>query len=670
MFKFYLNGTLINDTPDKWDAIDTSIKRDDISGILLYDSNLRFTTYGGQDLYIALKAKWDTDRFGESTFDVYQRAGSAGYLLIHAGTIFHSDLEFNLINGSINFKTEDRGFYAMVNNNKNIEVNLDQNLSKNEVNIGGCPSFLLEVHKVSNGTYYAAKRQAFKVYDVLEYLIRFMSDDRMGFQSETFGAGGQYEGYCIVAGHEMIDHDQTVSPRLSWYKLANDLIKRFNVRFAITGSAVSPVVQCESFDRFYSGDLSYTLSDIPQEIRLKVDTNLIYSGVNVGSTDYETTSSLTYPDVQYLITFKEENLYFKGTNNIDRTLDLIGNLVISNSSIEVVLEMLSGHDTYDEKQFLIHYNTATNKSISTNWTPISGKHLYNETLNNINILSRWSGAFPSEIVSNFYDPGPDRFKALKYRQSPDIFAFTDKSLHDIGTFESLPINYSDDYANGYDPGLNYGDTTPQGTDVPQTASYYTAPTGALYSFSASASIRLNKYTTGTTLIGKRKLYFKLRFYKSTTETFDSASYEVSRDDGYNSTKYFTLSNSISTYLNAGDTMEVRLVIDIESANNYSNKRNIELAVDPGSFFSCNGIDIGGGTLTVSNPNEYKCVKMNFTYPLTLEDYLSIRSSKEGLIKVPITSNTAINGWVENLKFDHSSGEATFELISDGNTIYR
>lgn len=667
MFKFYLNGTLINDTPDKWDSIDTSIKRDDISGILLYDSNLRFTTYGGQDLYIALKDKWNNDRFGESTFDVYQRAGSAGYLLIHAGTIFHSDLEFNMINGSINFKTEDRGFYAMINNNKNIEVNLDQNASKNEVIIGACPSFLLEMHKVSNGTYYNQKRQAFKVYDVLEYLINFMSDGRIGFQSDTFGAGGQYEGYCIVAGHEMINHDQTVSPRLSWFKMATDLIKRFNVRFAMTGSAVSPIVQCESFDRFYSGDISYTLADIPNEIRMKVDTNLIYSGVNVGSQDYETTSSLTYPDVQYLITFKEENLYFKGTNNIDRTLDLIGGLVISNSSIEVVLEMLSGYDGYDGKQFLIHYDTATDKTISTNWTPITGKHLYNEPLNNINILSRWSSAFPAEIVSNFFNPDQNRFRADRtFNQTPTYFA-TDKGLDDNNGFESQVIRFDDDFQNGYDPGLNYGDTTPQGTQVPQTASFFTAPVGALYTFTASLVVHANYSTLGTTLIGKRKHFFNARLIKSTGEVFNGPTYTLGKNE---TDKRFTISVSQATYMNAGDTMEVRHFVDIENANNYSNKRVLNWVIEIGSFFMSNGIDIGGGTLTVSNPNEYKCVKMNFNYPMTLEDYIAIRGSKEGLIKVPITSNTAINGWVENLKFDHSSGEATFELISDGNTIYR
>jgi hypothetical protein len=666
VFKFYLNGVEIQDRPDKWDTMDTSVKRDEATGVLLYDSNLRLTTYGGQDLHTALKNSWNTDRFGESQFDVYQRSGTAGYVLVHAGTIFHSDLEFNLINGSINFRTEDRGFYAMINNNKSIEVNLDIFNSKNDIYIGACPNFDLDMHKVSDGTIYPDKRKAYKVYEVLKYLVRFMSDDRIDFMSNTFGPGGIYEGYCIVSGHEMIEADGTISPRLSWQKLSEDLVKRLNVRFAVVGTPASPVIQCESYEAFFSGTIAYTVPTIPEEVSMKIDSSLIYSGVNVGSQDYETTSSLTYPDVQYLITFKEENLYFKGTNNIDRALDLVGQLVISNSSIEVALEQLSGYENYDEKQFLIHYDTTTDTTIATNWTPLANKYLYNETLNNINILSRWAVAFPDEVTANFFNPDANKFKAVRLSQSPTYWA-TDDALDSNNGFESQVIAFDDDYTLGYDPGGNYGDTTPQGTPVPQGASFYTAPTGALYNFSARLDVHVWRGVNGVTLVGKRDLNFRVRFYKSTGEIFDGPSFLVGKNE---TDKVFSISHSVATYMNTGDTMEVRHFVDIENAGSYSAKRYSTWLVLANSFFMSNGIDIGGGTLTPADPEQYKCVKVQYSYPITLADYLLIRSSKEGLIKVPISSTKAINGWVENIKFDHSSGEASFQLISDGSTIYR
>lgn len=667
MFKYYLNGIEIQDGPDRWDTIDTSVKRDDLLGILLYDSNLRLSTYGGQDLHTALKQAWDTDRFGESTFDVYQRSGSSGYLLIHAGTIFHSDLEFNLINGSINFRTEDRGFYAMINNNKSIEVNILQTSSKNGVTIPPAPWFNITLHKVSDGTPYIDPRQAFKIYDLLEYLVKFMSDDRVGFYSDTFGPGGIYEDYVIIAGHEMVYADATITPRLSWAMVTEDLVKRFNIRFAMGGTPTNPVLICESYERFYVGDVSYTIPTIPEEVTMKIDTSLIYSGVNVGSEEFETTSSLTYPDVQYLLTFKQENLYFKGTNNIDRTLDLVGKLVISNSSIEVVLEQLSGYENYDDKHFIIHYDGNTNNSIATNWSPLPNAYLYNETLNNINILSRWANAFPNELTANFFDADANRFKAVRsFDQTPTYYA-TDQGLDLNNGFESAILRFDDDFTAGYDPGDNYGDTTPQGTQVGQTASFFTAPVGALYNFSASLNIHLWRGVNGLTLVGKRKLYFRVRFVKSTGQEFDGPAFEIGKDE---TDKTFTISHSIATYMDIGDTMEVRHFVDIENANSYANLRYSTWIVKYQSFFSCNGINIGGGTLTPADPNQYKSVKIKCQYPITLADYFLIRQSKEGLINIPISSTNAINGWVENVKFDHSSGEATFELISDGNTIYR
>lgn len=668
MFKYYLNNVQINDIPDKWDSIDTSVKRDDVSGILLYDSNLRFTTYGGQDLYAALKNKWDTDRYGESTFDVYQRSGQAGYVLIHAGTIFHSDIEFTLINGAINFRTEDRGFYAMINNNKSIEVNLNQNQSKNQVYIGVCPSFNLDMHKVSDGTIYPDAREAYKLYDVIEYMIKFMSDDRIGFESDTFGVGGIYEGYCMVAGHEMIEADGTISPRTSWAKLVDNLVKRFNVRFAMVGTLEQPVLKCESYEQFYSGSISYTIPTIPDEVVMKVDTSAIYSGVNVGSEDYESTSTLTFPDVQYLISFKEENFYFKGTNNIDRTLDLVGSYVISNSSIEVVLEQLSGYENYDEKQFIIHYDTATDQTIATNWSAVPNVYLYNETLNNINILSRWASAFPNEVISNFFNTNTARFLAvntvwLGYRY------FTDQYIGSQGgTLDWGVIRFDNDYSYGYDNGSNYGDTTPQGTTVSQSASFYTAPVGGLYNFAALVKVSHSYFSGGTTLIGYRWHEYYIKIINSTTgQEFTSSAHRTPASYGFED---FDLSVSCTSYLNAGETMEVRLYVRIESAGSYSNNRRVSWAINPNSYFTSNGVDIGGGTLTPANPEQFKAVKVAFTYPVTLADYFTIRQSKEGLIKVPISSTKAINGWVENLKFDHSSGEASFNLISDGSTIYR
>ena len=85
MFKFYLNGIEINDHPDGWDNISLSTKRDELSGGLYFDADIRLVTYGGQDLYSALDTAWKANRYGLSRFDVFQRNGQSGYALIQIG---------------------------------------------------------------------------------------------------------------------------------------------------------------------------------------------------------------------------------------------------------------------------------------------------------------------------------------------------------------------------------------------------------------------------------------------------------------------------------------------------------------------------------------------------------------------------------------------------------
>ena len=89
-----------------------------------------------------------------------------------------------------------------------------------------------------------------------------------------------------------------------------------------------------------------------------------------------------------------------------------------------------------------------------------------------------------------------------------------------------------------------------------------------------------------------------------------------------------------------------------------------------STFSCNGIDIGGGTLSESNPDNYKAMKIDFNYPLSLQEYLTIRGSKLGIIRIPVNDSEFVQGWIQNLKYNHFGGEAAFTLITDGNTVYR
>ena len=668
MFKFYLNGTEIADHPEGWDNISSTVKRDSFSGGLLYDADIKLMSYGGQDLYLALKAAWDTDRFGKSSFDIYQRSGSAGYVLIHAGTIFHSDLKWKLINNAVEYKVEDSSWFAKIKNNKKLDVSLGITQSKNKLSIPVAASFQLQVHKVTNGTYYANKRKAFRIDEALRFLIDWMSDGTIGFESECFGAGGVYDGYCILDGAELIYHTGNDYPRISFDKLFEDLRKRFNVQFVMVGSPSAPIIKIEPSSYFYSTDTAFTVTDIPDEVTLTVDTAKLYSGVRVGSEKYETFSTLIFPDVFPLISFKEDTLYFTGTNNVESVLDLVGGLVISNSSIDVCLELLSGYEGYDDDVIMIHYDTATLKSISSDWAG-TGHHLYNEPLTNYNVLQRYANEFPSDVYANYVGTNTDGFTAVHTSAATPY-----QNSHSVNTASVVdgPIQFNDDYTQGTDPGTNYGGSTTQGNPVTALNSYYTAPTGGSYSFSATLGIDFLGLVTPSSgapvITDPGSFTAKIQFHKlsggSIIDTQDSGFLLMSLPGQY------TISGSYFTNMAAGDTVEVHIHFENNTVPDPADLMFVYSFIPDVTLFTCSGIDIGTSTVVANNTKQYKALRLAFKYPITLEDYNTIRASKSGLISVPLNNNRSVRGWVENVKFEHISGETTFSLITDGNTVYR
>ena len=647
------------DQPDGWESINQTIKRDALSGGLYYESDMSLTTFGGQDLFIALKNLWETDPFGRSNFDVYQVTNALGYTLIHSGVIFHSDLKLELVNNAIQVKVEDDNWYSKIKANQSLEVSMGSTLSKNQIAINPAVAFDLEMHKVSNGTYYADKRKAFKVYDCLKFLISFMSDDEVGFESDCFNTGGVYSEYCLLIGHEVLYHDHTILPRISFRNLFEDLKKKFNLRFAIIYNGAIPVIKIEPADYFFDNTVSYTVPTVPDQVNINVDASLIWSRARVGSEQFDTTSSLIFPDVQSLITFREETVHFEGVNNTDNELDLVVKFITSNAILNICLELLSGADSYDENVFIVWYNPTTNKTYSTDW-PNTGHHLYNEPLNNINTLQRWAGYIPGNVISNFNNTVSSRFKAVKT---------VGTSFNNLTAGIYGPVGFNDDFTLGYDPTGAYGGTTPQGSSVPPIQSIYTALTSGNYTVTSDLQLRVIFGTLVYQL--PISIYFK---------KFDSGNNEIDSYEGNSvravpfqylqigpggthtlitTNRDTNISSSWNTYLNAGEYIAVYVKFGASTIR----------CGAIGGYFTSNGANNGNGVVLASNPNNYKCYKVNLKYPIKLTDFKAIGNSKNGLISIPLHNNRSIKGWVDNIKFDNSSGETSYTLISDGNTIY-
>ena len=691
MYKFNINGTDLVDLPDGWQNITSSIKRDEETGFLLLDANISLKFFAGQDGYTILKSAWDANKYGESHINIYQKYPDGVYRMIHSGTIFHSSIKFEIINQNLSFKTEDRGFYAMINNNKKIDVDLGSIITKNKQPLTACPNFTLTVHNVNNGNP-KHNVKAYKIIDVLKYMVSFMTDNRMTLQASCFESGGVFEGICLVNGHELAVHDGTIRPIITWETLTKDLVKRLNVQFSVIGSIDNPIINVETYGSFYAIYNSLQIDSIPSEVTVYTDENKLYSCVEVGSRKTETDSNLHFPDVYALTSFRSESFHFIGTNNIDRKLDLVGDLVISNASIEVVVSQLSGWEGYEQDTFMIQYNVASNTSYQSNWvgSTIAAGFFYNEMFNNQNILNRWSNALPNEISITSFNPSINSFLANGPNMPTSIF--TEEDSNGGVTLETL-IGFKYDYPlyGGYDPSNNYGGPTAQNSDVSYGNSYFTAPVNGFYSFAAAVKTRIDIWLENildplVLTLRWRDKNFAIRLTK-----MDSSGNTINTSDGpavaivdqwiqqYNLTNHlsdraplnreFWIHCAWGTFMNAGEKMKTSYIHWVSQQTSQASKEYYKITPMYG-YFRCDNIQTGGGVISPADPIQYKSLKLDFEYPLNLDLYRQLLGSKNGLVQVPINNLQKLNGWVQNVSFDHGSGMTKFSLITDGNTIYR
>ena len=163
----------------------------------------------------------------------------------------------------------------------------------------------------------------------------------------------------------------------------------------------------------------------------------------------------------------------------------------------------SGYDGYNEDVFIIEFDAATNKAKRGNWNGQVGKYYYNESLNNINVLNRWSYDFPNNVLGNIIDVDANRFLATL---TQNIMGVTYSDQDSDGTTytsasnarELGPILFDDDYSGiGEDPSNNYGNGTTQGNPISAINSVYTCPTDGSYSFNSQIQIIFKYNFTGT-----------------------------------------------------------------------------------------------------------------------------------------------------------------------------
>jgi hypothetical protein len=636
-FQFYLDGTLVQD-PKGWEDLDTTIKRDyTIQGLLItQDSQLEF--YG--DGYDYIKNKFDNNGFCEFVeVEIKQTCDQLNYERIFKGIIFLADCVFDLMRCSVKCKTVDDGYYAKINNNKNIKAFINVGRSKNDVAIDAAMPITVALFDPSSGTYGTSNIQVYPIYEVFKFIISFMTDGDVDFTSIDFGTGGQYEGQCIAMGSELYLHDQSNIPEISFQDVFTEINKKNRIGLAVETINGKPTVRIESAEYFYSQTSTLTLSNA-KGVTMQMDTSQLYSIINLGSSITDNTAPLLqFPEDISFVGFKEETFHLTGTCNVDTTLELVSQWIVSSNVIEQIY--VNNVDSHDDEIVLINIDRDTNKAVQSNWlTPANTPPFYyNEEFTNQKVTEKWLGGIPNSIA-NFLGNSDDKFQA----EQTTTKSFATLNATPNPTFGNAQYNDDSTLPNN-DPGMNYNITD----------FYYKAPAAGLYSFYAESRITTNDTSPFSNRISMYLIVFdNLGVVKyalnNANDTAVSINYIQNIEGGVHKS---TWSNVV---LEKDDRVAVQMFsIKIHDSNYF---------LGAGSIFSCISTATGGGIYQTIDPSAYKIKKYSFEYPISYDQYKTIISDPKKLITFTTNNDVEKTGWIDELKYFHHSKSASVKLITN------
>lgn len=629
MIRFKLDGNIVAN-PDGWQNLNTKIKRDDLYNALLIfqESEVEFI----EDGYDYLLQKFNEGFCNVIEVIIEETCDNENnWLTLIKGNIFISDCEFNERTGKAKAKIEDNSFFSSIKNNLKIKTALNTDITKNKLPIQAIPVYDVDFYDIATNTNIVKNNvPCARIYDVFKYLISFMSDNKVGFESSLFGFGGKWEGLCITTGERIRTSSEIDWQPLSFEKVFKEVVGVTEPLIMIIEDPYNvPKIRIENIDYTYANNLNLLIENV-YEITSSVEVKKIYSSIVVGSSDLDDTNVYDFPENIDYFGFKSEQFYFLGDCNIENELDLSGEFIRSSN---VIQKQLTLQDNDKDTFFIDTILSSAFSGRTTNTNVFNNSpafYYYNDRIRNSEILTRYIGGLPNNIIKYIGKKGDNTFKAQS------------NSLANYTFTPTTALQFTDevfDNNNCYD-----------GTDT------FTALTAGKYNLYFESIVRANLSTAAFTEI---KPFFKLYDQSNTLlNTFYGSTYVFSPLSA-NDIR-ITLNKNIQ--MNVGDYVQCFIEWDI-----YSGLDNLDVYVN--AIFQCGDNTIGGGTFQIIDPKDFPVINYDFEVPLSSNNFNTILNNTSGKIGFNMQGQAFRYGWIKEINYNHIDKKASLKLITSQSNAY-
>jgi len=658
MFKFYLDNQLVSDALN-WADFEETVERDERLKLLWikYDVKLTFDREG----YNYIRNAYLNDGFCKLVELRVEYNCSGTWENVLNGYIFISDCKFNLTRCTVECDVFDSSYGAKIYNNKSLKTVISAPFSKNGVSIVPAGKVDVQLFTPSTGVHSGATRNVYVLHDVFRYLIDFMTDDTVNFESDflsNFVINGSIMG--LASGKELRLANGT-APTISFQELFEELNKVYPIGMTVVFRNNIPTIKIERDDYFYGDTISIHVGNV-QDLEQAFDNELLYSAVKLGEeTEYDNTKNSQSP-IPFL-TFQEEEYIIQGNCNIDKVLDLSKKVFADTNKIEEIFVTATSSEKFDEKNFWIHHDSSMASpptylatlfaSITTGAAP----YFYNGNITNDKVASRYNLA---GSIANYLGANNLGFQASKTDGTQVGVNVNDPafSYPPMQTTTDQKIGFNNDSTPpNYDAAGNYNTTTHR----------YTASVAGDFNFRTNLIIDVNKGFTAFANYRFRVVQEFRRFNSS------NVLQQIVRNNFPSATTFFNDGPGIYqvegdglTFMNVGDYVEVWIYYDYEVINPTLSS-SMRWDIRNFSKFLTISTTTGGGIYQTNNPDKYFVSKFMFERAIPQVAWNEVKKDLSRAIRFNADEQD-INrfGWIRKIKRNLSTSETTIELISNFN----
>lgn len=648
MFKFLFDDIEVND-PINWDTFSESLEHDDEIKGILPKYELKLSSNGKAYDYLYRKKFIVSGYCASTVFKILSSIDGINYNIKVEGIIYAKDCRFLLNEGVVEYEVEDNNYGAKIHNNKSIKVYIDTNKTKNGLSLTPVPFILSRFFNPVDGVTIPTFRKLFLVRDCFEFMINFMSDNTVGFESVFLTS---LSDFYITTGSLIRKPNDTVLPPkvpiISFKELFSEINKKYPIAFTVVNRNGRPTIKIENEDFFYSQNISGSSLVNINNLEQYFNNEVLYSSVKFGGPS--ATIDITKHHFNYDIfrTFKQEEYYFTGQCNIDKTIDLVGDWIADSNIIEELVVTNTSNTSYDENTFFILTDPQFHSLADKQANPLTGAdpYYYNWKYTNDQVSLRHK-SFEFAIQDNSYG-----FRASLSGDQQTLLGFPPPPVNspdDSGGPYLIRFN-KDNVLPDYDPGNNYN-----------TSNYrYIIPVVGRYSFDSTISWRKQAGSNNPADSGQR-VEFYLRFERRNSSNAIIEFVDVDCGQFLYDGQY-TVNGSASFNCNAGDFISLNWRITYNRIS--VTPLTFILDILYGSWFRniSSPIEVIRPTNGVNKP--YLASTLKFDYPITEEQYNIIKSDLSKSIFVNNGDETVRECWIRKIERNFSTGMSKCELITD------